>query len=250
VLIATSFAVVLSGLSRSAVWQLEFHPLFTAWVRSAATSVRFGAGWFAMRPRSGTWRHYTRIWKALLCFVYRTSQPEQKVLLRYQLISRQTANLYKFVAKGEELAQLSSHDGTFGAEATSAMERSYDALDIYFLELCVSLLDHDLKGDLFESAALGFLAAIAIDSVKEILKEAYHFTPTLSGFIKIAQMLVIQKAVVGARDVESIQPIDLLDEMRPRFLINGVRSPFSWASQLRVYGKKVRDSTTCLGYIS
>lgn len=35
-----------------------------------------------------------------------------------------------------------------------------------------------------------------------------------------------------------------------RFLINGVRSPFSWASQLRVYGKKVRDSTTYLGYIS
>ncbi|KAM0706259.1 hypothetical protein Q7P35_005584 [Cladosporium inversicolor] len=85
------------------------------------------------------------------------------------------------------------------------------------LELCVSLLDHDLKGDLFESAAIGFLAAIAVDPVKGILKEAYHFTPTLSGFIKIAQMLVIQKAV---------------------------------ASQLRVYGKKVRDSTTCLGYIS
>jgi hypothetical protein len=27
------------------------------------------------------------------------------------------------------------------------------------LELCISLLDHDLKGDLFESAAVGFLAA-------------------------------------------------------------------------------------------
>jgi hypothetical protein len=63
-------------------------------------------------------------------------------------------------------------------------------------------------------------------------------------------MLVIQKAVVGARDVESIQPADLLDEMRLRFLINGVRSPFSWASQLRVYGKTMRDLTTCLGYIS
>ena len=63
-------------------------------------------------------------------------------------------------------------------------------------------------------------------------------------------MLVIQKAVVGARDVEGIQPADLLDEMRMRFLINGVRSPFSWASQLRVYRKKVRGSTTCLGYIS
>jgi hypothetical protein len=72
------------------------------------------------------------------------------------------------------------------------------------LELYVSLLDHDLKGDLFESAVIGFLVAIAINPIKGILKEAYHFTPTLSSFIKIAQMLVIQKAIVGARDVLSI----------------------------------------------
>jgi hypothetical protein len=110
------------------------------------------------------------------------------------------------------------------------MERLYDALNIYFLELCVSLLDYDLKGDLFESAVIRFLVAIAIDSVKEILKEAYYFIPTLSGFIKIVQMLVIQKAIVGARDIEGIQPTDLLNKVRPRFLINGVRSPFSWAS--------------------
>jgi hypothetical protein len=107
-----------------------------------------------------------------------------------------------------------------------------------------------LKGDLFESAVIRSLAAIAIDPIKGILKEAYYFTPTLSGFIKIVQMLVIQKAIVGIRDVESIQPADLLNEMRLRFLINGVQSLFSWASQLRVYRKKVRDSTTYLGYIS
>jgi hypothetical protein len=203
-----------------------------------------------VKLQKSTWRHYTRIWKALLCFVYRTAQPDLKVLLRHQLTSRQAANLNKVVAKGEDLAQLPSYDETFGEEATSAMELSCDALDMDCLELCVTLLDQDLKGVLFESAVVGFLAAIAIDPVKGILREAYHSTPTLSGFIKIAQMLVIQKAVVGARDVQSVQPANLLDEMRERFLISGVRSPFSWASQLRVYGKKVRDSTTCLGYIS
>jgi hypothetical protein len=98
---------------------------------------------------------------------------------------------------------------------------------MYYLELYVSLLDHDLKGDLFESAVIGFLVVITIDPIKGILKEAYHFIPTLSGFIKIVQMLVIQKAIVGVRDLESIQPADLLNKMRLRFLINGVRSPFS-----------------------
>jgi hypothetical protein len=38
--------------------------------------------------------------------------------------------------------------------------------------------------------------------------------------------------------------------MRDRFLIHGSRSPFAWATRLRMYGRKVRDSTTCLGYIS
>lgn len=37
--------------------------------------------------------------------------------------------------------------------------------------------------------------------------------------------------------------------LRARFLINGLRSPFSWAFQLRLFGKKSRDSTTCLGYV-
>lgn len=154
------------------------------------------------------------------------------------------------VFKAEEMVQLSAKGEIVGEEATSALEKVSDELDSYCLDLCISILDHDLKGDLFESAAVGFLAAFAIDPIKGVLKEAYHFTPSLSSFIKIAQMLVIQKSVVGARDDEGLQPADLLDEMRARFMINGVRSPFSWASQLRVYGKKIRDSTTCLGYIS
>lgn len=87
-----------------------------------------------------------------------------------------------------------------GEEATSALEKVSDELGSYCLDLCISLLDHDLKGDLFKSVAIGFLAAFAIEPIKGILKEAYHFIPSLSGFIKIAQMLVIQKSVVGIRD--------------------------------------------------
>jgi hypothetical protein len=32
-------------------------------------------------------------------------------------------------------------------------------------------------------------------------------------------------------------------------MVYGSRSPINWAQKLRVYGKKIRDSTTCLGYI-
>ena len=133
-----------------------------------------------MKLQKSTWRLSTRIWKALLCFVYRTAQPGQKILLRHQFTSRQTANLYKVVAKGEESAQLPPYNEILGEEATSAIERSCDALDTECLELCVSLMDHDLIGDLFESAVVGSLAAIAVDPVKGIPKEADHITPSYS----------------------------------------------------------------------
>jgi len=58
--------------------------------------------------------------------------------------------------------------------------------------------------------------------------------------------LAVSAVQVGVAE----HPADLLDEMRARFLIHGTRSPFSWASRLRMCGKKVRHSTTCLGYIS
>jgi hypothetical protein len=129
--------------------------------------------------------------------------------------------------QGERLVQLLAEGKAISDEVVAAVERVNDAMGRSCLELCISLLDYDLKGDLFESAAVGFLAALRIDPTKGILMEAYYFTPSLSSFIKIAQMLVIQKAVIGAREVEGVEPADLLDEMRARFLINGVRSPFS-----------------------
>jgi hypothetical protein len=129
--------------------------------------------------------------------------------------------------QGERLVQLSVEGKAISDEVVAAVERVNDAMGRSCLELCISLLDHDLKGDLFKSAAVSFLTALGIDPTKGILIEAYYFTPSLSGFIKIAQMLVIQKAVIGAREVEGAEPADLLDEMRARFLINGVRSPFS-----------------------
>lgn len=62
-------------------------------------------------------------------------------------------------------------------------------------------------------------------------------------------MLVVQRSVLAADEGEVEHPADLLDEMRERFMIYGSRSPFNWALRLRVYGKKVRNSTTSLGYI-
>ncbi|KAI7722752.1 hypothetical protein KC353_g226 [Hortaea werneckii] len=204
-----------------------------------------------VKLQKATWKRYIRVWTGLLCFAYRTTQPGQRISLRHQLTSRQAACLIEATRHIERLSHQSGV-ATTGTRTSGKLDSREvtDEIDKICLDLCVSLLDHDLRGDIYESVVVGFFAVLGIDSGKGIFKEAYHYTPSLSAFIKIAQMLVIQKAVTTADHNHLMQPADLLDEMRTRFMVNGTRSPLSWASRLRVYGKKVRDSTTCLGYIS
>jgi len=59
-------------------------------------------------------------------------------------------------------------------------------LDDTYLRLYILLLDYDLKGDLFESVTIGFLAVLGIDEKASTLLKAYKYTPTLSKFIKIS----------------------------------------------------------------
>jgi hypothetical protein len=171
-------------------------------------------------------------------------------MLRHQLTNQRATSLHEVVESAEDSLQLSATVESTGDRATAAVERASDLIDKRCLDLCISSIDHDLKGDLFESVVIGFLAVLGIDTRKGILKEAYHYTPSLSGSIKIAQMLVIQKAVITARDNDAAQVADVLDEMRTRFMVQDTQLPFTWANRLRAFGKKVRDLTTCLGYIS
>jgi hypothetical protein len=122
-------------------------------------------------------------------------------------------------------------------------------LDHACLELSIALLDHELKGDIYDSAIVGFLAVLGVDATKQTFRDPYSYTGYLSGLVKMAQMLVIQQAVRLADDEVVAHPADALDEMRDRFLLPGVRAPFSWIVRLRTYGKKIQSTTTSLGYI-
>jgi hypothetical protein len=117
------------------------------------------------------------------------------------------------------------------------------------LSLYIILLNHTLKGDLFESAIVGFLAVLRVDFNKELLMKAYLYTLFLSAFVKVGQMLVVQSAVLAVENDLCDGPSDRLNEIRERFLIYGSRSPFNWVLRLRAYDKKIRNSTTSLRYI-
>jgi hypothetical protein len=196
-----------------------------------------------VKLQRSTYQRYKELWKRLLCFVFRSVNASDRLLLRHQLTAKQTELYDKLLTLCYE--QENSSIGVFTDGRGSFDTRIDDAC----LDFCIALLDHHLRGDLFESTVLGFLAVLGIDKKNSTFFEAQNYTPILSGFIKIGQMLVLQKAVRAVESEEVEEPFTILDEMRERFMTIETCTPFSWAVQLRSYSKRVRDSMTSLGYI-
>jgi hypothetical protein len=66
----------------------------------------------------------------------------------------------------------------------------------------------------------------------------------------MAQMLVVQLLLVAVEEDEVEHLLDMLDEMRERFMVRGSRTAFDWACRLQAYAKNVVSNTTSLSYIA
>jgi hypothetical protein len=205
-----------------------------------------------VKLQKNTFRAYKSLWKRLLCFVYRTSLPTQSIPLLHRFTDAQLGYLKQVLYLTEKLLSVQHLLGsnTMPAEGRGLEEATCN-LDRACLLLCIALLDHTLQGDHFESVVLSFLAVLGIDeSPGGVFCTPLTYSPNLSKFIKMAQMLVVQRSVVAAEEGEINHPSDMLDEMRERFLVRGSRTAFDWACCLRAYAKKVVSNTTSIGYIA
>ncbi|KAF4547048.1 Hypothetical protein D9617_64g101310 [Elsinoe fawcettii] len=215
-----------------------------------------------VKLQRASYKAYKQVRKRLICFAYRSTLHDCGVRLAHQLTPKQRISLDRLLLRAEAVGAAALEDGSSAGDHApndrkcqgkadgADLAARKQTLDRECLVFCISLLDHTLKGDIYESVVVGFLAILGIDVKARTFMSAYAYTPTLSKFIKIGQMLVAQRAVLPVEEGETDDPADLLDDMRDRFLVYGSRSPFSWASKLRMYGRKVRSNTTCLGYIS
>ena len=113
-----------------------------------------------------------------------------------------------------------SIDGHNTAVHVTRSERDVDALSNdgealrACLDLCMALLDHELKGNIYDSIVVDFLAAIGIDARNECFREAPNYSSSLSGLITMAQFFVALRCVRGMDDGETDFALDLLDEMQ------------------------------------
>lgn len=210
-----------------------------------------------LRPK--TYDRYCRVWVRLLSFAYRTSQPNQQVQLRHQFTTRQLGAIDDLQSVARRLLQ--ADDSTLmqdvdtdparhvGDQTQTPVSRAREDLDRACLDLSIALLDHEIRGDLFESPIVAFMAALGIDHKNQTYHEPSSYTAHLSALVKISQVLVAQRAVDLADSHQVQHPGDALEEMCARFLMYGVRYPFSWIARLRAYGKRIQNTSTSLGFL-
>jgi hypothetical protein len=202
-----------------------------------------------VKLQKGTFRAYKDPWKRFLCFIYRTSLPSQRGTLLHRSTNGQLCQLDQTTVLANELLSLQSSErsGSFHKDEECVITAD---LDKACLQLCISLLDHTLRGYHLESVVLSSLAVLGIDEKPGgVFRSPLSYSPDLSKSIKIAQMLVVQRAVAGAEQGEAEHPSDLLDDMRGRFMVRSIRNAFDWAYRLRWYAKRVVSNKTNPGYI-
>jgi hypothetical protein len=172
--------------------------------------------------------------------------------LLHRLTNAQLSHLDRALRLAEELSSvqrfLGSDPPPAEGEGTGEVVRD---LNRACLLLCIALLDHTIQGDHFKSVVLSFLAVLSInENPSGVFRSLLSYSPDLSKFIKMAQMLIVQRSVVAAEEGKVEHLSDMLDKMRERFIVRGSRTAFDWACRLRSYAKKVVSNTTSLSYIA
>jgi hypothetical protein len=213
-----------------------------------------------VKLREGTYKTYVKLWKQLICFVYNLVYLRKEPRLHHAVTDEQLSSMDRMVQiaritldfEGRRQHEKTVSNPSCGKSKTTSPE--IDDLSRRLrrecLNFCISLLDHSLKGNIYDSVVVGFFAVMGINEERKGFREPENFTHYLSAFIKIAQLLVMQRAVVAADLGEAEFPGELLDEMQDRFMVSSSRSPMHWALKLRTFGRKIRDQITSLGYIN
>ena len=94
-----------------------------------------------------------------------------------------------------------------------------------------------MNGIVYESAIVGFFPVAAINQIKTILRDLRFYGFSLSGFFKVAQMLVIQRAMVVVKRGEATQVSPWLGALAQGQMRVVSRADFILKIELRVLSR-------------
>jgi hypothetical protein len=145
---------------------------------------------------------------------------------------------------GQDLTRLRQEGGS-----DADIQKATGLLDEACLEFSIQLLDHPLTGNLHESVLVGFLAILGMHTNRQTFREPSDYTTYLSDLVKMAQLLVVKRAVRLVELRQAARATHALRDMRERFIMFGSSTPFDLVLRLLTYGKKIRIAATRPGHV-
>lgn len=239
---------------------------------------------FNANIRRNTIRRYRHFWNGIWTFVLRTWDLPTEERPPCTVTSEQKRLLGKVVDEAEKAAAVrrkpgtteqdeedDAHDTQFhGAAAMVGRKASREGLEDAILDLTISLLDHALKDDVYESILISALAALSIEEDGSF-GDLEDFLPRVSAVIKFARLMVLQKArrlrerdierdvrIHGSTEAAAAAAVEghvaRVTRMVHQFMIRAPRSkreprPMDWLIKLRTYGLHIQYTTPIAGQV-
>jgi hypothetical protein len=155
--------------------------------------------------------------------------------LHCALTSRQSADLdcvLQAAAEIEEQEREQEQEREHSYEKDSGAAGQHEKLDKACLLLCIALLDHPLRGNIYDGIIIIFLAILGITS-KGSFHDAPTYTTCLSALIKTAQVLVVERALLAVKKDKADHFTNIFNAMQERFIAFSTCSPMDWAHKLQ-----------------
>jgi superfamily II DNA helicase RecQ len=231
-----------------------------------------------------TMKKYSRYWVSIVSYVWRTHKlPSAEATAaddgsrptasyagdrkpRYCLSAGQTMALWRVGQAASAARRGTDSDSNSDSELDDEGE---EELERRVLALLVSLLDHHLRDDYYQSALVSATAVLGVDRNCG-WKPPPNYTTLLSGVVTVAKMLVLYSAVQARKrevaDLVATQgwgPQDAADMATSHFDLvrqsvtsfmtltdyGGRPTPMDWVLRLRAYGKGANKETNAVGHV-
>lgn len=132
-----------------------------------------------IKLKKATYRYYQTVWKRLICYIYRFITLRQEPQLHFVITDQQSITLNWM------MTTVATMEETEREYASARVAKFQQRLDHQYLGFDISLLDHRLRGNIYDNIAVRFLAALKIDKESQRFRESENYISYLSTFIKI-----------------------------------------------------------------
>lgn len=216
-----------------------------------------------------TVKKYTKVWKALLCYVFRAEDrpPENRPAYRltdaqHTALDNLRRKIHRFRIWREE--QPEQEDRVESEEEVRRMKQ----IQRMVLQLCITMLNQPLQDDEYKSVIISGMAILGMRDGEGWL-DAEDYTPTYSAAIKLARLMVVQEAYyrrqkeidgwkAGGSTADQAGEAATSYYRLTRGLVKSFMTmahgdqdptPMHWLYDSRSYGFKIRYTNTSAGKI-